>query len=137
MLAPLRKIHSFIYSLQTWCSRWMTEWLLLIKLCSWRGVTSCSACSAITSGNHLPKSYVLHSIYFLLGCDSRYYLGHSQLIPGMADFSQGVFQQSVGRVKKKKKSQWLQMYPKIIIEMHHKTLLLWFQSKEITFSTPC
>ncbi len=28
-------------------------------------------------------------------------LGHSQLIPGMADFSQGFLQQSVGGVKKK------------------------------------
>ena len=32
-------------------------------------------------------------------------LGNSQLIPGMADFSQGVFHQSVGRVKKKKKKR--------------------------------
>ena len=42
-------------------------------------------------------------------------LGDSQLIPGMADFSQGGFQQSVRRVKKK--SQWLQIYPNIILEM--------------------
>ncbi len=40
--------------------------------------------------------------------DKKLYLtpfGNCQLIPGMADFSQGVFQQSVGRVKKEKKKR--------------------------------
>ncbi len=33
---------------------------------------------------------------------------------------------AVGR-SGKKKSRWLEIYPKIILEMYHKTLLLWFQ----------
>ncbi len=71
------------------------------------------------------KRVVLQAVQ--LKCLNEMHLGHCQLIPGMADFSQGFWVQSVGRVKKKKKKRpWLQIYPKIILEMYHKTLLLGF-----------
>ncbi len=45
----------------------------------------------------------LHNNFFVkIQASQAPLLGHSQLIPGMADFSQGVFLQSVGRVKKRR-----------------------------------
>ncbi len=69
-------------------------------------------------------SHVLHCTMAYLRF-TPWYLGDSRLIPGMADFSQGYFLQSVSRVKKK--SQCLQTYPKLVLKCNPKHKL--FPSK--------
>ncbi len=53
-------------------------------------------------------------------------LGNCQLIPGMADFSQGVFHQSVGRGKKKKEEEEPKgtNIPQITLEIYNKRIII-------------